>query len=63
MFPVGTGNDKETMRRRTLTAGTTLRDHAANAPETAAAAITGGAAEDFEERRDGSAADPRISYV
>ncbi len=37
MFPVGTGNDKETMRRRTLTAGAALRDHAANAPETAAA--------------------------
>lgn len=36
MFPVGAGNDKETMRRRTLTAGAALRDHAANAPETAA---------------------------
>jgi hypothetical protein len=40
MFPVGAGNDKETMRRRTLTAGEALRDHAANAPETVAAAIT-----------------------
>ena len=40
MFPVGAGNDKETMRRRTLTAGAALRDGAANAPETAAAAIT-----------------------
>lgn len=37
MFPVGAGNDKETMRRRTPTAGAALRDHAANAPETAAA--------------------------
>ena len=36
MFPVGAGNDKETMRRRTLTAGAALRDHAANAPEMAA---------------------------
>lgn len=39
MFPVGAGNDKETMRRRTLRAGAALLDSAVNAPETAAAAI------------------------
>ena len=29
MFPVGAGNDQETLRRRTLTVGAALRDHAA----------------------------------
>jgi hypothetical protein len=39
MFPVGVGNDKETMRRHTLSAGAALRDCAAIEPETRAAAI------------------------
>jgi hypothetical protein len=40
MFPVGTGRDKETLRRHTLRAGAALRDNAAIRPETPAAAIT-----------------------
>jgi hypothetical protein len=40
MFPVGTGRDKETIRRRTLKAGALLRDSAAMRPETPAPAIT-----------------------
>jgi hypothetical protein len=40
MFPVGTGRDKETMRRHTLRAGAVLRDSAAIRPETPATAIT-----------------------
>ncbi len=39
MFPVGAGNDKQTMRRRTLRAGAALRDCAAVKPETATPAI------------------------
>jgi hypothetical protein len=39
MFPIGVGNDKETMRRHTLRAGAALRDCAAIEPETRAAAI------------------------
>ena len=39
MFPVGAGNDKETMRRRTLRAGAALQDGAADRRETVAAAI------------------------
>jgi hypothetical protein len=39
MFPVGVGNDKETMRRRTLRAGVALQDGAADRRETVAAAI------------------------
>src|ERR1700676_1023694 len=39
MFPVGVGEDKETMRRHTLRAGASLRDSAAIEPETRAAAI------------------------
>jgi hypothetical protein len=39
MFPVGAGNDKETMRRHTLRAGAALRDCATIRPETAAPAI------------------------
>jgi hypothetical protein len=40
MFPVGTGSDKETMRRHTLKAGALLRDSAAMRPETPTPAIT-----------------------
>ena len=40
MFPVGTGRDKETIRRHTLKAGALLRDSAVMRPETPAAAIT-----------------------
>jgi hypothetical protein len=40
MFPVGTGSDKETMRRHTLKAGTLLRDRAVVRSETPAPAIT-----------------------
>ena len=39
MFPVGVGNDKETMRRHTLRAGAALRDSAAIEPEARAAAL------------------------
>ena len=39
MFPVGAGNDKETMRCRTLRAGAALQDGAADRRETVAAAI------------------------
>jgi hypothetical protein len=39
MVPVGVGEDKETMRRHTLRSGAALRDCAAIAPETRAAAI------------------------
>jgi hypothetical protein len=39
IFPVGAGNDKETMRRHTLRAGAALRDCVTIRPETAAAAI------------------------
>jgi hypothetical protein len=39
MFPVGAGNDKETMRRHTLRAGAAFRDCATIRPETAAPAI------------------------
>ena len=39
MFPVGVGNDKETMRRHTLRAGAALRDSAAIGPEASAAAL------------------------
>jgi hypothetical protein len=39
MFPVGTGRDKETMRRHTLRAGAALRDSAVMRPETPAPAI------------------------
>ncbi len=39
IFPVGAGNDKETMRRHTLSAGAALRDCVTIRPETAAAAI------------------------
>lgn len=40
MFPIGTGSDKETMRRHTLRAGLALRDSAAIGPEMTAPAIT-----------------------
>jgi hypothetical protein len=40
MFPVGTGKDKETIRRHTLKAGALLRDSAVMRPETPAPAIT-----------------------
>jgi hypothetical protein len=40
MLPVGTGRDKETMRRHTLRAGSSLRDSAAIRPEMTASAIT-----------------------
>jgi hypothetical protein len=40
MFPVGTGRDKETIRRHTLKAGALLRDSAVMRPETPAPAIT-----------------------
>jgi hypothetical protein len=40
MFPVGTGRDKETIRRHTLKAGALLRDSTAMRPETPASAIT-----------------------
>ena len=39
MFPVGTGTDKETMRRHTLRAGAALRDCATIRPETTAPTI------------------------
>jgi hypothetical protein len=39
MFPVGAGNDKETMCRRTLRAGAALQDGPADRRETVAAAI------------------------
>jgi hypothetical protein len=39
MFPVRPGNDKATMRRRTLRAGAALQDGAADRRETVAAAI------------------------
>ena len=40
MFPVGTGRDKETIRRHTLRAGARLRDRAVLRPEMPAPAIT-----------------------
>ena len=40
MFPVGTGRDKEIMRRHTLRAGAALRDSAAIRPEMPMPAIT-----------------------
>jgi hypothetical protein len=39
MFPVGVGNDKDTMRRHALRAGAALRDSAAFEPEARAAAL------------------------
>jgi hypothetical protein len=39
MFPVGAGNDQETMRRHTLRAGAAFGDCATISPETAAPAI------------------------
>ena len=40
MFLVGTGRDKETIRRHTLKAGALLRDSAVMSPKTQASAIT-----------------------
>ena len=40
MFPVGAGNDPETLRCHTLKVGADLRDQAAVRPDTAAPSIT-----------------------